>query len=179
MTTIRAYGDSARFTSSCLALIDANNGPFLLLWMANRVLSVLCDSAGALVAVVAAVLIIQSPGLGAGVAGLSLSYSITFTDSVLVRIPSVAFYRPQNALLTLLLTLPFLFLILSLILISGSFVSILHGRYRSTRSSAWASTSTSPSRRTSTPKGSSRPRTGRRARVGSRSRASSLDTLLR
>ncbi|CED84845.1 Multidrug resistance-associated protein/mitoxantrone resistance protein, ABC superfamily [Phaffia rhodozyma] len=83
MTSIRSYGDTARFTKQALDLIDNNNAPFLLLWQANRWLSVCCDCTGALVALFAAVLILLNPSLDAGVASLSLSYSITFTEQVL------------------------------------------------------------------------------------------------
>lgn len=72
MTTIRAYGDAARFTSQCLDLIDDNNSPFLLLWGANRWLSIYCDVTGGLVGLFAAVFILLNPTLDAGIAGLSL-----------------------------------------------------------------------------------------------------------
>lgn len=85
MTTIRAYGDAARFTGQCLKLIDANNGPFLLLWQTNRWLSVACDTCGGLVAIAAACFILSSPSLDAGVAGLSLSYAITSVSACIGR----------------------------------------------------------------------------------------------
>ncbi|CCG81763.1 ATP-dependent bile acid permease [Taphrina deformans PYCC 5710] len=84
ITTIRAYGDELRFISDNLAKIDTNNRPFYYLWACNRWLSVRVDLGGALVSFFAAVFVILNvESLDAGLAGISLTYAITFTDHVL------------------------------------------------------------------------------------------------
>lgn len=84
VTTIRAYGDELRFISDNLSKIDTNNRPFYYLWACNRWLSVRVDLGGALVSFFAAVFVILSVDtLDAGLAGISLTYAITFTDHVL------------------------------------------------------------------------------------------------
>lgn len=82
--TIRAYGDERRFMLQNLHKIDGNNKPFFYLWVANRWLSWRIDFVGALVSFFAGVLVLLSvEKLDAGLAGLSLSYGIAFSDSAL------------------------------------------------------------------------------------------------
>lgn len=84
ITTIRAYGDELRFVRENLAKIDTNNRPFYYLWACNRWLSIRIDLGGALVSFFAAVFVILNVNtLDAGLAGISLTYAITFTDHVL------------------------------------------------------------------------------------------------
>lgn len=84
IATIRAYGDERRFIRDNLAMIDAHNRPFFYLWVANRWLGFRVDLAGALVSFFAGVFVVLSTGrIDAGLAGLSLTYAITFTDNVL------------------------------------------------------------------------------------------------
>lgn len=84
VTTIRAYGDELRFIRDNLAKIDTNNRPFYYLWACNRWLSIRIDLGGALVSFFAAVFVILNVDtLDAGLAGISLTYAITFTDHVL------------------------------------------------------------------------------------------------
>lgn len=84
IATIRAYGDERRFVRENLAKIDNHNRPFFYLWVANRWLGYRVDLAGALVSFFAGAFIVLSVGrLDAGLAGLSLTYAITFTDNVL------------------------------------------------------------------------------------------------
>lgn len=83
MGTIRAYGDSARFIRKLLGEIDANNRCFWYMWQANRVLNNLSNFVGTLVTVGASVLALSVPGMSAGAAGLSITYALSFTESVL------------------------------------------------------------------------------------------------
>lgn len=84
VSTIRAYGVGDRFIEDNLAKVDNNNRPFFYLWVANRWLSFRIDFAGSLVSFFAAAMIILSVHrLDAGLAGLSLSYALTFNDYVL------------------------------------------------------------------------------------------------
>jgi len=84
ITTIRAYGDEARFIADNAQRINTHNRPFIYLWATNRWLSLRVLWAGALVAFFAAMFIVISAGkLDAGAAGISLSYALTFNDSVL------------------------------------------------------------------------------------------------
>jgi len=60
---------------------------FFLLWVANRWLSMRIDLLGAFVVFFAGTAVVMSSGVGgidAGLAGLSLSYALTFTDALLV-----------------------------------------------------------------------------------------------
>lgn len=84
VSTIRAYGITDRFIQENLDKIDANNRPFFYMWVSNRWLSFRIDFAGALVSFCASTMIILSVNrLNAGLAGLSLSYAITFSQNVL------------------------------------------------------------------------------------------------
>ncbi|KAG0369465.1 hypothetical protein BGZ54_009889 [Gamsiella multidivaricata] len=84
VATIRAYGQEKRFQHENLELLDDHNRPFFYLWVCNRWLSIRVDVLSALVSFFAGLLIIiNRDNLGAPAAGLSLSYSLTFTDHVL------------------------------------------------------------------------------------------------
>ncbi|ODQ52501.1 hypothetical protein SAICODRAFT_93382 [Saitoella complicata NRRL Y-17804] len=84
ISTIRAYGEERRFIRDNLKKVDGNNRPFFYLWVTNRWLSIRVDAAGALVAFFAGVLIaLNLDRLDAGLAGLSLTYAITFTEHML------------------------------------------------------------------------------------------------
>jgi ABC-type multidrug transport system fused ATPase/permease subunit len=82
--TIRAYCDERRFVRDNLKLIDNHNRPFFYLWACNRWLGFRVDIAGALVAFFAGAFVVLNVGnIDAGLAGLSLTYAITFTENVL------------------------------------------------------------------------------------------------
>ena len=84
ISTIRAYGVTNRFIEQNLSTIDDNNRPFFYLWVANRWLSFRIDFAGAFVTFSAAALAMLSVGkIDSGLAGLSLSYAITFSEKAL------------------------------------------------------------------------------------------------
>ncbi|KAL0943633.1 ATP-dependent bile acid permease [Colletotrichum truncatum] len=84
MTTIRAYGDERRFIRENLTKINVQARPFIYLWAANRWLAFRTDLLGDMVSFFAGVFIIVSLGtIEPGLAGISLSYAIGFTDNVL------------------------------------------------------------------------------------------------
>ncbi|PWW78180.1 P-loop containing nucleoside triphosphate hydrolase protein [Tuber magnatum] len=84
ISTIRAYGDERRFVRDNLSKIDNHHRPFFYLWACNRWLSFRVDIAGALVSFFAGAFVVLSVGkIDAGLAGLSLTYAVTFTDNIL------------------------------------------------------------------------------------------------
>ncbi|KAF9149045.1 hypothetical protein BG015_009183 [Linnemannia schmuckeri] len=83
VATIRAYGAEKRFQHENLELLDEHNRPFFYLWVCNRWLSIRVDVLSALVSFFAGLLIIMNTNIDPGLAGLSLSYSLTFTDHIL------------------------------------------------------------------------------------------------
>lgn len=84
VSTIRAYGDQTRFMRENLSKIDTQNRPFYYLWATNRWLSIRVDLVGALVTLFAGSFIVLAIGkIDAGSAGLSLTYALTFNESVL------------------------------------------------------------------------------------------------
>ncbi|AGO11194.1 AaceriACL072Cp [[Ashbya] aceris (nom. inval.)] len=84
ITTIRAYGDERRFMLENLSRIDNNNQPFFYLWVANRWLAFRIDLLGALVTFFAGLFIyLHVDRLDSGLAGISLTYAISFTEGAL------------------------------------------------------------------------------------------------
>ncbi|KAJ2883778.1 Transporter of the ATP-binding cassette (ABC), partial [Coemansia aciculifera] len=84
VSTIRAYGQESRFRQTNYAKIDDNIRPFIYMWGANRWLSIRVDLAGALVSFMAGLLALTTTGrMDAGLAGLSLSYALNFTEHIL------------------------------------------------------------------------------------------------
>ncbi|KAL4728877.1 Transporter of the ATP-binding cassette (ABC) [Fusarium chlamydosporum] len=84
MTTIRAYGDERRFIRDNLEKINTQSRPFIYLWACNRWLAFRADLVGDLVAFFAGMFLILNLGkTDAGAAGISLSYALSFTESVL------------------------------------------------------------------------------------------------
>ncbi|KAG0129773.1 P-loop containing nucleoside triphosphate hydrolase protein [Tuber indicum] len=84
ISTIRAFGDERRFVRDNLSKIDNHHRPFFYLWACNRWLGFRVDIAGALVSFFAGAFVVLSVGkIDAGLAGLSLTYAITFTDNIL------------------------------------------------------------------------------------------------
>lgn len=84
VATIRAYGVESRFMRQNLAAIDENNRPFFYMWVANRWLALRVDAVGSLVMLFAGIFVILSIGrIDAGLAGLSLSYAISFSENAL------------------------------------------------------------------------------------------------
>ncbi|KAJ2552092.1 Transporter of the ATP-binding cassette (ABC) [Coemansia sp. RSA 1878] len=92
VSTIRAYGQEARFRQANYGKIDDNVRPFIYMWGANRWLSIRVDLAGAFVSFMAGLLALTTTGrMDAGLAGMSLSYALNFTEHILwvVRFYSV------------------------------------------------------------------------------------------
>ncbi|MCJ1283010.1 hypothetical protein MMC26_002337 [Xylographa opegraphella] len=82
--TIRAYGDERRFVRDNFIRINTHNRPFIYLWAANRWLALRIDWAGAFVAFFAGAFVVANVGkIDAGAAGLSLTYALTFNESIL------------------------------------------------------------------------------------------------
>lgn len=84
VSTIRAYGDERRFIKENLRKIDTNNKPFFYLWVTNRWLAARIDIIGAFVTFFAGCsILLQIDSIDAGLAGISLTYAISFTESAL------------------------------------------------------------------------------------------------
>ncbi|KAG1046896.1 hypothetical protein G6F43_010636 [Rhizopus delemar] len=84
VTTIRAFGSQQRFINENYAKIDSNNRPFIWMWATNRWLHCRVDVLGAFVGFCTGfVLVLARDWIDPGLAGLSLSYSLTFTHHVL------------------------------------------------------------------------------------------------
>ncbi|QHS74704.1 bile acid-transporting ATPase YBT1 [Saccharomyces paradoxus] len=84
VTTIRAFGDEGRFMQENLHKIDENNKPFFYLWVANRWLAFRIDMIGSLVIFGAGLFILFNINhLDSGMAGISLTYAISFTEGAL------------------------------------------------------------------------------------------------
>lgn len=84
VATIRAYGVENRFMKQNLAAIDKNNRPFFYMWVANRWLCLRVDIVGSLVMLFSGIFVLVSIGkIDAGLAGLSLSYAISFSEAAL------------------------------------------------------------------------------------------------
>ncbi|KAK9431675.1 hypothetical protein V1505DRAFT_367587 [Lipomyces doorenjongii] len=84
LSTIRAYACERRFMYQNLLYIETNLRPYTLLWACNRWMCLLVQSAGGLVATFAGVFVLLSRGsIDSGLAGLVLTYAITFSENML------------------------------------------------------------------------------------------------
>lgn len=83
VASIRAFGDSARFTKQIFSLLNINNRPFFLLWQTNRWLSVRVDIAGGFVSFSAACFVLYQRDMDAALAGFILSFAIAFNERIL------------------------------------------------------------------------------------------------
>ncbi|KNE62659.1 hypothetical protein AMAG_07853 [Allomyces macrogynus ATCC 38327] len=84
--TIRAFGQVSRFLQTMYTRVDAHHRPFFLLWSANRWLAMRSQALDALVVLASSVALLVALRLhlvDAGWAGLALTYTLAFTDSVL------------------------------------------------------------------------------------------------
>ncbi|WVR09322.1 hypothetical protein IAU60_006387 [Kwoniella sp. DSM 27419] len=83
MSTIRSYGDSARFLRKLFQELDQNTRCFWYLWQINRFLNNFSNVIGAFVTIFAAVFALRNPEMDAGAVGLSVTYALSFTEYVL------------------------------------------------------------------------------------------------
>ncbi|KAK9376594.1 uncharacterized protein V1513DRAFT_483259 [Lipomyces chichibuensis] len=84
LSTIRAYACERRFMYQNLIYIETNLRPYTLLWACNRWMCLLVQSAGGLVATFAGTFVLLSRGsIDSGLAGLVLTYAITFSENML------------------------------------------------------------------------------------------------
>lgn len=84
VATIRAYGVETRYMKENLAAVDTNNRPFFYLWVANRWFAFRNDLVGSLVMLTSGIFVLLSVGkIDAGLAGLSMSYAISFSENAL------------------------------------------------------------------------------------------------
>ena len=84
VTTIRAFGSQYRFIAENHSLIDNNNRPFLWMWATNRWLHARVETVGAFVSFCTGfVMVLARDWVDPGMAGLALSYSLTFVFHIL------------------------------------------------------------------------------------------------
>lgn len=84
VATIRAYGVETRYMKENLSAVDTNNRPFFYLWVANRWFAFRNDLVGSLVMLTSGIFVLLSIGrIDAGLAGLSMSYAISFSENAL------------------------------------------------------------------------------------------------
>lgn len=84
VTTLRAYGDERRFMVENMAKIDANNRPFFYVWVNNRWMSFRTQLIGAMLIVISSALaVFYAKTIDAGLAGISLSISASFSTNIL------------------------------------------------------------------------------------------------
>lgn len=77
--TIRAYCEELRYILQNLARLDLNNKMYYYLWISNRWLSVRTDAVGALILLFSGgFILLKLDALDAGLAGLSMTYAMTF-----------------------------------------------------------------------------------------------------
>lgn len=84
VATIRAYCDESRFMVQNMLRIDTNNRPFFYVWLNNRWLAMRADIIGSAVSFLSAALAVAAArNIDSGLAGISLSFAVTFNDSAL------------------------------------------------------------------------------------------------
>lgn len=83
VTTIRAFGSETRFLKLNEEKVDSNHRAFFYLWTANRWLCFRTDIISAFVVTLAGVGVMTGQ-LGAGWAGLTMTYALDFTQALLV-----------------------------------------------------------------------------------------------
>ncbi|CAG8497498.1 9417_t:CDS:10 [Paraglomus brasilianum] len=84
VTTIRAFGATKRFMEEMLTRIDNNARPFFFVWLINRWLSMRFNVTGSFVSFIAAIFLLWNiDSVDAGLAGLSLSFAMNFTEQLM------------------------------------------------------------------------------------------------
>jgi hypothetical protein len=86
-STIRAFSQQERFIKENHSRIDNNHRAFFYMWVANRWLAIRVDFVGSLVTSCSALSIVifhkLNRDMDAGLAGLSLSYALVFSEALL------------------------------------------------------------------------------------------------
>ncbi|KAK9454724.1 hypothetical protein V1511DRAFT_361560 [Dipodascopsis uninucleata] len=83
ISTIRAYGYEQRFVEQSMKKVDTNSRPFWIIWACNRWMCFRTDLTGGLISFFAGVLVVYSADkIDPGLAGMILTYAITFTESM-------------------------------------------------------------------------------------------------
>ncbi|KAK9465458.1 hypothetical protein V1512DRAFT_210824 [Lipomyces arxii] len=83
ISTIRAYGYEQRFITENMNKVDTNTRPYWMMWALNRWMCFRTDCTGGLVAFFAGVFVLMSGDkIDSGLAGLILTYAITFTENM-------------------------------------------------------------------------------------------------
>ncbi|KAJ3345283.1 hypothetical protein HDU83_004237 [Entophlyctis luteolus] len=81
VSTIRAYGAESRFIAENLNRVDTNHRAFFYMWGANRWFGVRVSTISGLVILIAALgTVTMRNVIGAGLAGLSLTWALSFSD---------------------------------------------------------------------------------------------------
>lgn len=83
---IRAYSVEKRFSETLHERVDLNHQAFSLIWILNRWLGVRIDLVGALLGLTTTIAVVyasQTTFIDAGFAGLSIAYSLGFSDSLI------------------------------------------------------------------------------------------------
>ncbi|KAI8844889.1 hypothetical protein BC829DRAFT_445862 [Chytridium lagenaria] len=80
-STIRAYGAEQRFQTESLRRVNLNHRAYLYLWCANRWLGVRISTvAGLVIFTAAGITVLSRQTIGPGLAGISLIWSLNFSD---------------------------------------------------------------------------------------------------
>ncbi|KAK7204872.1 putative ABC bile acid transporter [Myxozyma melibiosi] len=83
VSTIRAYGYEQKFIADSMGKVDTNMRPTWLMWGLNRWMSLRTDLAGGLISFFAGTFVMLAhKSIDSGLAGLILSYAITFTQNM-------------------------------------------------------------------------------------------------
>ncbi|KAJ3209245.1 hypothetical protein HDU67_006307 [Dinochytrium kinnereticum] len=80
-STIRAYGAESRFEAENLGRVNKNHRAYFYLWCSNRWLGVRISTvAGLVIFTSATITVLNRDAIGAGLAGISLIWSLNFSD---------------------------------------------------------------------------------------------------
>ncbi|KAK9469339.1 P-loop containing nucleoside triphosphate hydrolase protein [Lipomyces arxii] len=83
LSTIRAYAHERRFMVSIMSVVDSNTRPYFLNWVCNRWMNVRVEFVSGFVAsLIGGFLLMNLDTVDAGLAGLCLTYAISFTEKV-------------------------------------------------------------------------------------------------
>jgi ABC-type multidrug transport system fused ATPase/permease subunit len=84
VSTIRAFGAESRFVAENMQRLDANHRAFYFLWASNRWLHIRSTAISSIIIIVSACATVSSSDwIGPGLAGLSLTWALTFSDTLI------------------------------------------------------------------------------------------------